>query len=192
MQGAEKEIGRAKLLWILFKSTFTLSAFTIGGGYVIVPLMAKLFVEKYQWIEEKEMLDLVAIGQGAPGAIAVNTSILVGYKIAGIVGAFATLFGTILPPLISLTIISYLYDAIRDNQTIKTLFFGMSIGVAIVILDAIVSMGKKIFTDRKIIPIIIMFVAFAIAFFTKINIVLVILGGAVIGLLSSTLQRGKQ
>ena len=68
----------------LFLSTFYLSAFTFGGGYVIVTLMKKKFVDEYHWIEEEEMLDLVAIAQSAPGAIAVNGAIVVGYKLAGI------------------------------------------------------------------------------------------------------------
>ncbi len=91
---------RAKLLRTLFTSTFTLSAFTFGGGYVIVPLMRKRFVEQLGWIDEQEMLDLIAIAQSAPGIIAVNTSILVGYKVAGVGGAVFTLLGTMLPPLL--------------------------------------------------------------------------------------------
>lgn len=62
--------------WTLFVSTFLLSAFTFGGGYVIVPLMQKKFVEDLKWIDRKEILDLVAIAQSSPGAIAINTSIL--------------------------------------------------------------------------------------------------------------------
>ena len=68
----------------LFTSTFYLSAFTFGGGYVIIPLMRKKFVEQFHWIEEEEMLDLTAIAQSAPGAIAVNASILIGYRLAAL------------------------------------------------------------------------------------------------------------
>jgi len=75
-----------KFYWTLFYSTFSLSAFTIGGGYVIVPLMRKKFVEELDWIDEEEMLNLVAISQSAPGPIAVNTSIMVGYRLAGVRG----------------------------------------------------------------------------------------------------------
>lgn len=74
-------------LWTLFFSTLYLSAFTFGGGYVIVSLMKKKFVDEYHWIEEDEMLDLIAIAQSAPGAIAVNGAIVVGYKLAGLPGA---------------------------------------------------------------------------------------------------------
>ena len=77
-----------RFYWNLFFSTFTLSAFTFGGGYVIVPLMQKRFVKDLKWIDEDEMLDLVAIGQSAPGPIAINTSILVGYRMAGIPALF--------------------------------------------------------------------------------------------------------
>lgn len=74
-------------LWTLFFSTLYLSAFTFGGGYVIVSLMKKKFVDEYHWIEEDEMRDLIAIAQSAPGAIAVNGAIVVGYKLAGLPGA---------------------------------------------------------------------------------------------------------
>ena len=96
------------MYWKLFSSTFYLSAFTFGGGYVIVPLMRKKFVEELKWIEEKEMMDMVAIAQSSPGALAVNTSIIIGYRCAGILGAFVTVLGTVLPPLIVLSIVSYL------------------------------------------------------------------------------------
>lgn len=83
------EVGMKKGLsfyWKLFSATFSLSAFTFGGGYIIIPLMRKKFVEQYHWIEEEEMMDLTAIAQSSPGAMAVNASILVGYRLAGIPG----------------------------------------------------------------------------------------------------------
>ena len=82
----------------LFLSTLYLSAFTFGGGYVIVTLMKKKFVDQYHWIEEDEMLDLIAIAQSAPGAIAVNGAIVVGYKLAGLLGTLVAIIATILPP----------------------------------------------------------------------------------------------
>ena len=85
-----------KKLWKIFWSTFYLSAFTFGGGYVIVSLMKKKFVDEYHWIEEEEMLDLVAIAQSAPGAIAVNGAIVIGYKLAGIAGILTAIAGTVI------------------------------------------------------------------------------------------------
>lgn len=95
------------MYWTLFSSTFVLSAFTFGGGFVIVPLMKKKYVEDLKWIEEEEMLNMIAIAQSSPGAIAVNAAIMVGYKMAGILGALITTFGTVLPPLIILTVVSF-------------------------------------------------------------------------------------
>ena len=85
----------------LFLSTLKISACTFGGGFVIIPLMRKKFVEQLGWIDEQEMLDFAAIAQSSPGAIAINASILVGYHVAGVVGALMTVLGTIIPPLVN-------------------------------------------------------------------------------------------
>lgn len=107
-----------KILLKLFISTFYLSAFTFGGGYVIVTLMKKKFVDQYHWIEEEEMLDLVAIAQSAPGAIAVNGAIVVGYKLAGIAGTITAVIATILPPFLVISVISIFYEAFRDRKSV--------------------------------------------------------------------------
>ena len=109
----------AHFFWILFKSTFIISAFTVGGGYVIIPLLKAKYVDEYHWIEENEMLDLVAIAQSSPGAIAVNGAIVVGYKLAGVVGIFITILGTILPPFIVLTVVSIFYNAFKSDWLIR-------------------------------------------------------------------------
>lgn len=95
-----EEKNKKIVLLKLFISTLYLSTFTFGGGYVIVTLMKKKFVDEYHWIEENEMLDLVAIAQSSPGAIAVNGAIVVGYKLAGAAGIFVAILGTVLPPII--------------------------------------------------------------------------------------------
>lgn len=108
-----KEQNKKKILLRLFLSTLYLSAFTFGGGYVIVTLMKKKFVDEYHWIEENEMLDLVAIAQSSPGAIAVNGAIVVGYKLAGIAGTVTAIFGTVLPPFAIITVISVFIKPFR-------------------------------------------------------------------------------
>ena len=119
----------AKMYGTLFSSVFMLSACTFGGGYVIVPLMRKKFVEDLHWIEEGEMMDLVAIAQSSPGAIAVNASISIGYRCAGIPGAIVAVIGTVLPPLVILTVISYCYEAFIQIRWIQVMLFGMQAGV---------------------------------------------------------------
>ena len=124
-------------------STLYLSAFTFGGGYVIVTLMKKKFVDEYHWIGEDEMLDLVAIAQSSPGAIAVNGAIVVGYKLGGIPGMLMCVLGAIIPPMVILSLISVFYDAFRSNYYIAALLKGMSAGVGAVIISVVYDMGKK-------------------------------------------------
>lgn len=170
-----------KFYWTLFFSTFTLSAFTFGGGYVIVPLMQKRFVKELKWIDEEEMLDLVAIGQSAPGPIAVNASIIVGYRMAGILGALLTTLGTVLPPLFIITILSYFYIAFRENVIINALLFGMQAGVAAVIVDVVINMGMTIVNDKRLVPISVMILAFIATAIFNVNIVFILLISGAIG-----------
>ncbi len=165
----------------LFSSTFTLSAFTFGGGFVIIPLMRKKFVEKYHWIEEEEMLNLTAIAQSSPGAIAVNAAVIVGYRLAGIFGALVSLVGTVLPPLIILTVISYFYTTFRDNLTIQALMRGMQAGVAAVIIDVVYTMAKSVVQEKNVPPIFIMAAAFVAVYFFKVNVVVIIILAGIIG-----------
>lgn len=170
-----------KFYWKLFSSTFILSAFTFGGGFVIIPLMRKKFVEEFHWIEEDEMLDMTAIAQSSPGAIAVNASIIIGYRLAGILGVLVTILGTVLPPLIILTVVSHFYAVLRDNRTVQALMKGMRVGVAAVIADVVYTMGKSVVKEKNILPIFIMTASFAAVYFFKINVIVIILTAGIIG-----------
>lgn len=176
--GLKKDI---KFYWKLFSSTFTLSAFTFGGGFIIIPLMRKKFVEEYRWIDEKEMLDMAAIAQSSPGAIAVNASIIIGYRLAGVAGAFVTVLGTVLPPLIILTVISYFYTAFRDNLIVQAMMKGMRAGIAAVIADVVYTMGRSVVKEKNILPICIMSAAFVAVYFFKVNVMIIILTAGAIG-----------
>lgn len=106
---------KKSVLGQLFLSTLCLSAFTFGGGYVIVSLMKKRFVDELHWIDEPEMLDLVAIAQSSPGSISVNGAIVIGYKLAGLRGVLVAILATILPPFLVIAVISLFYQAFRSN-----------------------------------------------------------------------------
>ncbi len=175
----------------LFLSTFQLSACTFGGGFVIIPLMQKKFVDELHWIEEQEMMDLTAIAQSSPGAIAVNASILVGYHVAGVFGALITVLGTVLPPLIIISVISFFYTAFRDNMIVHMAMTGMLAGVAAVICDVVITMGKNIFRKKRVLPIIVLFASFVAVRFMKVNIILIILICAIIGSVD-TLYLGRK
>ena len=175
----------------LFLSTFQLSAFTIGGGYVIVPLMKKQFVEKLGWLNEQQMLDCTALAQSSPGAIAVNASVIIGYHLSGIPGALVAVFGTVLPPLLLLSIISVGYSAFIHNAVVKNVLSGMLAGVCAVIIDVVIDMVARTVKARKILSIILMAAAFAAVAVFRVNAVYVILFCALIGLLSAIRTRRK-
>lgn len=172
---------KKKVLKKLFFSTLYLSTFTFGGGYVIVTLMKKKFVDELHWIEEDEMLNLVAIAQSAPGAIAVNGAIVVGYKLAGIEGVLVAILATVLPPFIIITAISYCYTLFRDNEIVSRVMAGMQVGVGAVIASVVWDMGKGIWKQRDICAVLIMLAAFAAACVFRINVIYIILSCIAIG-----------
>lgn len=165
----------------LFLSTLKLSACTFGGGFVIIPLMRKRFVEQLHWIEEQEMLDLTAIAQSSPGAIAVNASILVGYHVAGAAGALLSILGTVLPPLVIISVISMFYTAFRDNAIVNMAMTGMLAGVAAVICDVVITMGKAVFLKKRVLPVLVLLGSFMAVRLFDVNIILVILACGIIG-----------
>ena len=189
MKREKKKVG---FYWKLFWSTFTLSAFTFGGGYVIIQLIRKNFVEQYHWIEEEEMLDLTAIAQSSPGAIAVNASILIGYRLAGIPGAMLTILGTVLPPLIILSIISLFYQAFRDSKAVSAVMKGMQAGVAAVITDVVLTMGINVFREKKVLPVLIMVFVFVASYFFNVNIILIVVLCGLIGVVDTIVREKRR
>lgn len=185
-------MSQSKKLWKIFISTFYLSAFTFGGGYVIITLMKKKFVDDYHWIEEDEMLDLVAIAQSAPGAIAINGSIVIGYKLAGIPGIIAAVLGTVLPPFSIITIVSFFYTAFQSNVYIQLLLEGMQAGVGAVIASVVYDMGKGIVKEKDNELLVIMVLAFVINYFFNVSVIFIILGCGLLGLVQALYERRKK
>ncbi len=165
----------------LFYSTFSVSAFTFGGGYVIIPLMKKKFVEELHWIEEEEMLDIVAISQMLPGPMVVDASVLVGYRLAGVFGAVITLLSTLLPPFVIISIVTLFYQAFKANPVVSAVLRGMQAGIAAVIADVVISGGAKIVKSKDVLSISIMTASFCAVYFLKINVVFVILACGALG-----------
>ena len=117
----------------LFISTFLISAFTVGGGFVLIPLMKAKFVDEYGWLKENE----ASIAQSAPGVMAANSSIIMGYRMGGFLGSVTALLATILPPLITLTIISFFYDAFASNPYVRMFLKGMQCGVTAILIKVV-------------------------------------------------------
>lgn len=170
-------------LWVLFLTTLYISAFTFGGGFVIVTFMKHKFVDELHWINEQEMLDFTALAQSCPGAIAVNAAILVGWNVYGLAGMIVATLGTILPPMIILSIVSFFYAIFSTNIWVAIVLKGMQAGVAAVILDAACSLGESVLKEKSILSIFIMTAAFVCDFFLGVNVVYIILIAACIGII---------
>ena len=183
---------KKKTLWKLFISTLYLSAFTFGGGYVIVTLMKNKFVDDYGWISEEEMLNFVAIAQSAPGAIAVNGAIVIGFKLAGFMGVIVSILGTIIPPFIVISLISFAYEAFRDNIWISLMLEGMQAGVGAVVTAVSYQMATDVIKEKDKTLIILMVVAFLANAVFNVNAMLIILTSILIGLLQSYLAKRKE
>lgn len=179
-------------LWTLFRSMFVLSACTFGGGFVIVSLMKKKYVEELQWLEEDEMLDVTAITQSAPGPLPVNASVIIGYRIAGILGSLTAILGTILPPMIIISIISLFYEQFRTNSYISVALQVMRAGVAAVIFDVVLNLAHNVLTTRRILYISMMIIAFAAACILDVSAMLIIFTCLGIGILDLIVQTYKE
>ena len=183
--------GRAKTLLTLFFNMLYISTFTFGGGFVIVTLMKQKFVDKLHWLDEGEMLDMTALAQSSPGAIAVNAAILVGWRMAGFAGMLTAVVATILPPMVILSAISYCYQAFESNRYVALALKGMQAGVAAVILSVVFDLGGKVVRERSALSILLMILAFLATFIFNVNVVLIILAAAAVGVVSVLAARGK-
>ncbi len=178
------------LLWTLFSSMFYISAFTFGGGFVIATFVKKRFSDELGWIDESEMLDLIALAQSAPGAIAVNVSILVGWKVFGLLGMAISVLATILPPMIILTVVSFFYSLIADNAYVAMVLKGMQAGVAAIIISVSIDLAIKVIKEKSIFHDALILVAFVLSFVFKVNVVILIIGALAIGV-SMAFLKGK-
>lgn len=164
-----------KILWQLFKSMFILSASTFGGGFVIVSLMKKKFVEDLGWLEESEMLDITAIAQSSPGPIPINASVILGYRMQGILGSIIAILGTSIPPMIIISIISMFYTEFRESEIIATALMVMRAGVAAVICDVVIKLAKNVIKTGNYLYIALMIIAFVMTYILGISAITVIL-----------------
>ncbi|MDW2796797.1 chromate transporter [Clostridium boliviensis] len=181
-----------KKLCKIFLSTLYLSAFTFGGGYVIVSLLKKKFVDELHWIDQQEMLDLVAIAQSAPGAIAVNGAVVVGYKLAGIPGILCAVAGAVIPPFVLLTVISFFYNSFKENLLIQAMLNGMKAGVGAVILSVVYDMGSDVVKEKDPMLLFLMAASFIAAYFYHVNVIFIILAAALAGICKTIVRKFRR
>lgn len=172
----------SQIYWKLFKNIFVISACTFGGGFVIIGMIKQKFTEKLHWISEEEILDMTAIAQSAPGPLGVNMAIITGYRIRKIPGALICTLGAVLPPLITVSVISVFYNQFQNNAIIARALQVMRAGVAAVIVDVVINLASNIFKTKNVLWIMVMIAAFVATVFFKVSAIVLILICSEIGL----------
>lgn len=173
-----KKISIAKLFLTFFK----INAITFGGGYTIVPVIKDIFVSDLELIDEDEMMDIVAISQGGPGAMAISCSVLTGYYLRGPLGAITCLVASSLPCLIILSVISNFYQEFKSNFFINAALEGISGVISAVLFITVVRMGLSSYKNNPRFSIVMIILVFLVAFFTNINTGLIIFFCALAGI----------
>jgi chromate transporter len=166
----------------IFKTFSKIGAFTIGGGYVMIPLIHRDVVEKHKWMKEEEFLDVLTIAQSAPGIMAINLSIFLGYRLKGVKGSIVAAIGTALPSFLIILGIAMFFTAFKENETVEKIFKGIRPAVVALMIVPLLKMtgSSKLNIYTGFIPIIT--VLFIIFF--KISPFYLILAGGIAGIVS--------
>lgn len=173
-----------KLCWLFFINLF-ISAFTFGGGYVVIPMIRKNFVEKRHYLTEEQVVEMAAIAQSSPGAIAINLSALAGFKTAGLAGAIVSCVAAVLPALIILSVISMWYEAFSQSAAIAAILKGMEAGVAALIADLVINMYKSLLQERSLLLSALVPIVFIGNYFFNIHVAVLLLASCVICVLTA-------
>ncbi len=173
------------IYWIFFK----LGAVNFGGGYALLPLLQKEIVEKRGWATDEEMTDYYAIGQCTPGAIAINVSTFIGYKIKGVLGGIASTLGFISPAFFVIFIIATVLNNFADLEVVKSAFAAIRVCVFVLILSAIIKLSKKSVVDK--ITFGIALVVLLLAIFTDIPLFIYVILAGVTGLVVNLVKQNR-
>lgn len=168
-----------KLLAEIFKTFFKIGCFTFGGGYAMIPLIEREVIVNKGWVKEEDIIDIFAVSESIPGAIAINSSTFIGYKLGGRKGAVSAALGVILPSFLIITLIAAFFSRFQDYAVVKAMFMGVRSAVVGLIVMAAIKIGKVVIKDFISASITILTVI--LVFIFKINAIIAIIGGAAIG-----------
>lgn len=152
---------------------------TIGGGYVMLPMMQSELIEKKHWITEEELLDYYAVGQSTPGIIAVNVATFVGYKKAGVTGGIVATLGIISPSLIIITALAGVIQSIDQYPNVQKAMSGINVAVCALITDATLNFIKK--GVKNFVTLLVLLASFLLIYYVKVPSYLIVLGAAFLG-----------
>ena len=180
-----------KKLWKVFSTFFKIGAFTFGGGYAMIPLIQNEAVEKNKWITDDDILEIIAIAESTPGPIAINSATFVGYRAAGILGSVCATLGVVLPSFVIILLLSFVLRQFQELQAVRYAFAGIRAGVLALLMKALWTMYKK--SPKGWPAYVVMAASFVLTAIFDINVILVIIGCAVFGLVTSMmLERRAQ
>ncbi|MBE6573718.1 MAG: chromate transporter [Ruminococcaceae bacterium] len=175
-----------KLCLQLFTAFFKIGLFTFGGGMAMIPFIQRETVEKHGWIEEKDILEILAISESTPGPIAINTATFIGYQKAGALGSAAATFGVVLPSFIIISIISLFLKQFMELKAVEYAFMGIRAGVIALVVKALIKLYKG--CPKNIISYVIIALAF-VAAVLGVNVIIIIICAGLIGLASILIGR---
>lgn len=175
------------ILFDIFITFLKIGTFTIGGGYAMIPLIEKEVVYKKKWIEKEDFLDLLALAQSAPGPLAVNISVFIGYKVSGLIGSIFAVLGSIFTAFVVLIIISIYFIGSKNNPIIERAFKGIRPAVVALIASPVIQMSKNIKLNKKTIAIPITAIVLVVLF--KVNPIYIIISSIIIGLFYGYIKR---
>jgi len=178
-----------KELWQVFAAFFKIGAFTFGGGLAMIPMIQREAVEKYHWVTDDDILEIVAIAESTPGPIAINAATFVGYRVGGVLGSAAATFGTVLPSFVIILAISYVLRQFQQLPVVQYAFWGIRAGVLAMLLKSLWTMYKK--TAKGWVSYVAMAAAFLLTAVLDVHILIVIAGCAAFGLVTAMLAERR-
>ena len=181
---------KLKTLWQVFLSFFKIGAFTFGGGYAMIPLIQNEAVEKRGWVTDDDILEVIAIAESTPGPIAINSATFVGYRAAGVLGSVCATLGVVLPSFVVILVISFVLKQFQDIKAVQYAFQGIRAGVLALLCKSLWAMYKK--SPKGWAAYVVMTAAFVLTAITDVNVIFVIIGCALFGLITSTYLKKKE
>ncbi|MBR0446078.1 MAG: chromate transporter [Oscillospiraceae bacterium] len=173
----------------VFVSFFKIGAFTFGGGYAMIPLIQKEAVEKRHWVTDEDILDIIAIAESTPGPIAINSATFVGYKAAGVLGSVCATLGVVLPSFVIILLLSFVLKQFSEFKPVVYAFNGIRAGVLALLVKALWTMYKK--SPKGWAAYIVMAAAFVLTAIFDFNVIFVLIGCAVFGLVTSSIMERR-
>ena len=180
---------KSKRIWQLFLTFLKIGGFTFGGGYAMIPLIQKEAVENKKWVTDDDILEIIAIAESTPGPIAINSATFVGYRTAGVLGAMCATLGVVLPSFVIILAISYVLQEFQQIKAVQYAFNGIRAGVLALLFKALWTMYKK--SPKGVVSYVVMAGAFLATAFLKVNVIFVVIGCAIFGLVTSLMMNRR-